>query len=184
MGKHTKFSNFLLSGIFLAMTLSVSQVYAHDDDENEHEQRHEKHEHQHHNQDERDRHASAVNSPKLKAECGSCHVVYPPKMLPAASWREIMEHLDKHFGTDASVNAATQRELSEVLQNNAAKRDENTSGKPILRISETRWFQREHHEVSQRAWNNPKVKNASNCGACHTRADEGRFGEHEVHIPK
>jgi nitrate/TMAO reductase-like tetraheme cytochrome c subunit len=105
-------------------------------------------------------------------------------MLPAASWREIMAHLDKHFGTDASVSVEAQRELSEVLQKNASNRDEKVSGKPVLRISETRWFQDEHEEVSQRTWRNPKVKSASNCGACHTRADEGRFGEHEVRIPR
>jgi nitrate/TMAO reductase-like tetraheme cytochrome c subunit len=181
MSKKNKFSPALLTGIFLAMSLTVSQVYAHDDDEDEH---HQKHERQAHNQDQSDRHASVASSSKLKAECGSCHVVYPPKMLPAASWREIMAHLDKHFGTDASVSAEAQRELSELLQKNASNRDEKVSGKPVLRISETRWFQDEHEEVSQRTWRNPKVKSASNCGACHTRADEGRFGEHEVRIPR
>lgn len=166
--------NFLNSILTLACWLAVSPVYAHDD---AHEQRR-------HSADERDRHVSAVDSPQLKAECGSCHVVYPPKMLPAASWHELMTHLDQHFGTDASVSAATQRELSAVLQNAAASREENASGRPVLRISETRWFKREHHEISQRVWRNPKVNSASNCAACHTRADEGRFGEHEVRIPK
>ncbi|MBW8079494.1 MAG: cytochrome C [Gallionella sp.] len=176
-----RFSCPTLGGMLLAMCLAASLAQAHDDDD---EARHEKHQHQQHSQDERDRHAYTLSNPKLKAECGSCHVVYPPKMLPAASWAEIMQHLDKHFGTDASVDAATQRELAELFHHEAASHDEAKSGRPVLRITETHWFQREHRELSARTWRNPKVKSASNCGACHTKAEEGRFGEHEVRIPR
>ena len=42
---------------------------------------------------------------KWKAECGSCHVAYPAQLLPATSWQRLMKGLDKHFGTDASVDA-------------------------------------------------------------------------------
>ncbi|NNM69818.1 MAG: cytochrome C [Gallionella sp.] len=179
---NNRFSYPALSVVLLAMCLAASPAHAHGDDDDD--ERHQKHDHHQHSQDERDRHAYTLNNPKLKAECGSCHVVYPPKMLPAASWHEIMQHLDKHFGTDASVDAATQSELGELFHHEAASRDETRSGKPVLRITETHWFQREHHEISARAWRNPKVKSASNCGACHTKAEEGRFGEHEVRIPR
>ena len=40
-------------------------------------------------------------------ECAACHVAYPPGMLPAASWRRVMTGLDKHYGTDASLDPAT-----------------------------------------------------------------------------
>jgi nitrate/TMAO reductase-like tetraheme cytochrome c subunit len=168
----------------LAMCLATSLVQAHDDDGDEEVGRHQRHEQHQHSAAERDRHATTVSNSKLKEECGSCHIVYPPNMLSAASWRELMAHLDKHFGSDASLDAATQKELSAVLQNEAGSRGESSSGKPVLRISETGWFKDEHHEVSPRTWRNPKVKSASNCGACHTKADQGRFGEHEVRIPR
>ena len=29
-------------------------------------------------------------SPTYRAECGSCHVPYPPQLLPAESWRALM----------------------------------------------------------------------------------------------
>ena len=105
-------------------------------------------------------------------------------MLGAESWHEIMAHLNRHFGTDASVDAATQREMSAVLQNGAGNRGDFAKGKPVLRISDTRWFRNEHDEVSDRTWRNPKVKSPSNCGACHTNADQGRFSEHEVRVPR
>jgi hypothetical protein len=174
-----------VSGLFLAMCVASAAVYAHDDDdENEHEQRHQKHEHREHSQSESDRHASAATSSKLKEECGSCHIVYPPNLLSAESWRALMGNLNKHFGTDASVDAATQKELRAELENAASNRSENVAGKPVLRISETRWFKREHDEVSPRVWRNPKVKSASNCGACHTQAAQGKFNERDIRVPR
>ena len=49
---------------------------------------------------------SAANE-KWKTECGSCHLAYPPELLPASSWRRIMAGLDRHFGADASLDAAS-----------------------------------------------------------------------------
>ena len=45
-------------------------------------------------------------------ECAACHTAYPPGLLPAASWNRVMTGLDKHYGTDASLDAATVRQLN------------------------------------------------------------------------
>ncbi len=175
----------MFSLLLLSLTLGMSFAHAHDDDdEGERQQRNERHDQHRHSKAENDRHAVKITNPQLKEECGSCHIVYPPNMLGAESWHEIMAHLNRHFGTDASVDAATQRELSAVLQNGAGNRGDFAKGKPVLRISDTRWFRNEHDEVSDRTWRNPKVKSPSNCGACHTNADQGRFSEHEVRVPR
>ena len=42
-------------------------------------------------------------------ECGSCHLAFPPNLLPKASWQSVMHGLDKHYGSDASLDAATQK---------------------------------------------------------------------------
>ena len=55
-------------------------------------------------------------------ECGSCHVAFPPRLLPAASWRAVMSGLDKHFGSDASLDAASAREIGAFLEKNAGSR--------------------------------------------------------------
>lgn len=172
-----------LMGVFLSIFFSVSVAHADDDDERE-TARHEHHEHEHHSDDDRGRHYFKVTNPKLTKECGACHVVYTPNLLPTASWRAIMSDLGNHFGADASLDAATQEELSDYLQKHAGSRDEVTTGKPVLRISDMRWFKREHHEISTRTWQSAKVKTDSNCGACHTKADEGNFSERYVHIPR
>lgn len=121
---------------------------------------------------------------KWKAECGSCHVAYPARMLPAASWKALMGGLDKHFGSDASLDAKTTLEILSYLETNASRRKVEPSAKPVLRITETRWFISEHDEVPAKLWKDARVKSAANCAACHTRADQGDFNERNLRVPK
>src|SRR5512135_2575758 len=134
--------------------------------------------------DDDDEYVPAAKNALCQAECGSCHVAYPPRLLPAESWRAVMSGLDKHFGSDASLDPAAAKEIGAFLEKNAGGNRHATSGKPVLRITETRWFLHEHDEVSARTWKNPKVKSASNCAACHTQAESGNFSEHNIRIPK
>jgi nitrate/TMAO reductase-like tetraheme cytochrome c subunit len=53
-----------------------------------------------------------------------------------------------------------------------------------LRITETRWFQQVHSEVSERTWKRPKIKSAANCIACHIQAEKGIYDGHSIIIPK
>ena len=126
----------------------------------------------------------AASNALWKTECGACHVAFPPRLLPAASWRAVMSGLDKHFGTDASLDAKSTQEIGTFLEKHAGRNRHATSGQPVLRITETRWFQREHDEISARTWNNPKVKSAANCSACHMQAENGNYSEHNIRIPK
>ena len=117
-----------------------------------------------------------------KAECGSCHVAYPPQLLPASSWRQTMAGLDRHFGTDASLDAASAAEIGAFLERNAGSG--RRGGEAAQRITATRWFLRKHDEVRPSAWNNPQVRTAANCSACHGGAERGYFDEHAVRIPR
>jgi nitrate/TMAO reductase-like tetraheme cytochrome c subunit len=126
-----------------------------------------------------------INNRLLQQECGSCHVVYPPQLLPAASWRAVMGGLDKHFGTDASLDAAARSEILRYLQANADRHDTPAGGEPLLRISETRWFVNEHSEELPRdIWRNPAAKSPANCSACHTAAEQGDYSERWLRIPR
>lgn len=126
----------------------------------------------------------AATNAKWRAECGACHVAFPARLLPAESWKTMMGGLDKHFGTDASVDAATSAEILAFLEKNASRRKLEHAAKPQLRITETRWFAGAHEEVPGRLWKDPRVKHASNCAACHTKADTGDFNEHNIRLPK
>jgi nitrate/TMAO reductase-like tetraheme cytochrome c subunit len=130
-----------------------------------------------------DSHFSSAKNPTWQAECASCHVAYPPSMLPAESWRAVMAGLDKHFGVDASVDAKTAAEIGAFLERNAG-RSRGPGAKPGLRITETAWFRHEHDEVGTAVWKSPKVKSPANCAACHGGAEQGNFSEHNVRVPR
>lgn len=121
---------------------------------------------------------------KWKAECGSCHVAYPPSLLPAPAWRRLMSGLDKHFGTDASIDARSAAEIGAFLESNAGQGKRCGSDSGTLRISETPWFRRKHDEVAASTWKNPRVQTPANCTACHAGAERGDFDEHAVRIPR
>lgn len=134
--------------------------------------------------DDDDIQVAAATNAKWQTECGVCHVAFPPRLLPAASWREMMSGLDKHFGTDASLDAPTAREIGAFLDKQSGGGKHASPGKPVLRITDTRWFKREHDEVLARVWKNPKVKSPSNCAACHLQAERGNYSERNIRMPK
>lgn len=122
--------------------------------------------------------------PKYRQECASCHIAYPPGMLPAESWRRILGSLDRHFGGNASLDAASVDELTTWLTAHAARAGRAAAAPPEDRITRSRWFMRAHEEVPASAWHLPAVNRASNCAACHTSANQGNFDERFVRIPR
>lgn len=117
-----------------------------------------------------------------QSECASCHLAYPAGLLSAPSWRALLAGLDKHFGTDASVDQAAMKEISAYLERSARA---TRKGEGIdRRITATRWFVREHDEVPAATWALPAVGSKANCGACHTKAEQGDFGERSLRVPK
>jgi hypothetical protein len=58
-----------------------------------------------------------------RAECSGYHVAYPPALLPAADWRQLMGSLTRHFGADASVDPSVATEIDRFLAANAGRGD-------------------------------------------------------------
>lgn len=129
--------------------------------------------------------ARVPSNPTYQQECGACHVAYPPGLLPAPSWQRLMGGLPRHFGTDASLDPQTLKTLSTWLSTHAAQgRRAAAPPPPEDRITRSAWFVREHDEIAPATWRRASIKSASNCAACHTRADQGDFDEHAVRIPR
>jgi len=124
---------------------------------------------------------STPNNKKWKDECGSCHVAYPPQLLTAENWQRVMGGMDKHFGVNASMDAKDSQEILDFLQRNAGSGARHSAAS--LRISETAWFTREHHEVSGKTWANPAIKSRSNCVACHVNGERGDWSERGIRMP-
>ncbi len=134
-----------------------------------------------------------VQNALYRDECGSCHFAYQPGLLPAASWRKLMDNLSDHFGDNAELAPDTAAQLRNYLDTHAADRvntgrspgiARSLRGEVPLRITETFYFRRQHDEISGRAVaENPGVVSFSRCDACHTGAAGGSYDEHEVSIP-
>ena len=117
------------------------------------------------------------------AECGGCHLAYPPALLAAGDWQRLMAGLNDHFGTDAAVDAKKGVEIKSFLERHAGHAAKlGNAGNPP-RISTTARFVRKHDEVPAKLWRDPRVKSAANCEACHRGAANGNYSEHDIALP-
>lgn len=127
-------------------------------------------------------------------ECASCHMAYPAELLPARSWQKILNNLDRHFGDNASLDAATLKTLAQYLQAHSADTAATRRARRILRsipaehtplrITALSYIRRRHHEIPARyIKGNARVRSLSNCVACHQGAERGVFNEDSVRIP-
>lgn len=129
-----------------------------------------------------------------REECGSCHLAYPPGLLPAASWRALMNGLDRHFEQNAEVDAATAAALTTWLTANAAEAGTHPLSRKVLRslrgaspqrVSEVPFIAHEHaEEIGPSVLSRPSIGTIANCAACHGGADRGNFDEDAISVPR
>ncbi|MFM2054385.1 MAG: hypothetical protein RL456_2422 [Pseudomonadota bacterium] len=121
--------------------------------------------------------------PAYAQECAACHVAYPPGMLPARSWQRVMSGLDRHHGTDASLDVATAQQLGAWLQAYAGTDRRVAEEPPQDRITRAAWFERKHRKIEPAVWQLPSVRSPAQCAACHAGADLGRFDDDDLRMP-
>ena len=138
--------------------------------------------------------APAVNA-TYSQECGSCHMAYPPGLLPPQAWAQIMtpEALADHYGDDASLSEELRTEISAFLGTNTADVAQQMmpsgasnagAAASLPRITESVDFKREHDEIPARlVTGNPEVGSFSQCNTCHQKAAEGNYDERWINIP-
>jgi len=68
-------------------------------------------------------------------ECGACHTLYPPHLLPKRSWVKLMEPkaLQNHFGDDASLDEESRVEIEKFLVANSAESSTKEAAVYILK---------------------------------------------------
>jgi cytochrome c553 len=121
---------------------------------------------------------------RWQAECGSCHMAFPPGLLPSTSWNKMMAGLNQHFDTDASLSPQDTQVIGTYLAMHASNRWTSTAAP--LRITDSAWFKTKHRpeEVDPAVWKRASIKSQANCMACHPAADKGDFNERAIRIPK
>ena len=121
--------------------------------------------------------------PAYAQECGACHLAYAPGLLPAPSWQRLMGGLERHFGTDASLDVATLQPIARWLQAHAGADRRVRDAPPQDRITRSAWFERKHREIVPAVWRHPGVVSAAQCGTCHRGADRGDFDDDGLRVP-
>ena len=99
------------------------------------------------------------------------------------SWRRIVDGLERHYGTDASLDDASTARIDEWLQRNAGTWKRVREAPPQDRITRSTWFERKHRKVDAAVWQHTSVKSAANCGACHPGAERGYFDDDDLRVP-
>jgi cytochrome b len=134
------------------------------------------------------------DNPKWREECGSCHLAFHPNLLPARSWKRMIEEQAQHFGTDLGFDTATSAALSAFMVANAAERSPTEAAFKInrsiksdttpLRITETPYWIDKHADIVEADWRLLLVKSKINCAACHQDAEAGTFEDAAMKIPR
>jgi len=128
-----------------------------------------------------------------ESECGDCHLPFHPSLLSSDSWRQLMSHLDNHFGEDASLyDTATVVEITAYLtkfsgdkwDTEAANRFRIVDPKAPYQITATPYWIKKHEDVDPKFFKLKKVNVKSNCGGCHTDYYSGKFDDQKIKIPK
>jgi cytochrome b len=134
-----------------------------------------------------------ADSQPWRDECGSCHAVFYPALLPSRSWQRIMAEQNKHFGTDLGLDEATKKAVLNFLLANAAEKHQVEAAFKIdqsiaatdtpMRVTETPYWVKKHKDIATSDWANPLVLSKGNCAACHADADQGTYEDGAMSIP-
>jgi len=120
-------------------------------------------------------------------QCTVCHAAYPPGMLPAASWKKMLDDMPQHFTGQVMINIDTQNEISQWLQTHAGSFALVAEEPPQNRITQSLWWQKIHLNNSKlpaAVWRKPSVSKGASCVACHQTAAKGEFNAKAVQVPK
>lgn len=135
-----------------------------------------------------------VDNQLYKKECASCHMGYQAGLLPSKSWIYMMNNLENHFGTDASLDKMDKESILNYLTKNASENalqykrsakitaslDRTTTYKSI---SEIPYIIEKHRKIDKKLINQKDVGGLAKCAVCHTTADKGVYSDDYIKIP-
>lgn len=130
--------------------------------------------------------------PVFFKQCGDCHKVYPPFLLPEKSWKRIIDDLDNHFGeeiTEANITKPEQASIREFLYANSAEHSTREASVKIMNslgerrpkaITKTPYWRETHKDIPLSVYKDKKIKDKSNCVACHKDIDLGNLDDMNI----
>lgn len=127
-----------------------------------------------------------------KHECGACHIAFPPNILPAKSWKNMISTLDDHFGDFAGCDEQSRIEIENFLLKNSAEKTldeaavkflDTIDNKDPLRVTATGYWKKKHDDIKPEVYKHATITSKLNCTACHKWAEYGSFEDNDIKIP-
>jgi len=122
-----------------------------------------------------------------KDECGSCHIAYPPMLLPTKSWQKLMSGLEDHFDESADLDSETVAHILDYLNQHSLETEsgsivshwqETIPDKPPIRITELSIFLSDHKEPYKLLGDSAEEPGFfAPCRDCHKEAEDGIFSK-------
>lgn len=122
-------------------------------------------------------------------ECVSCHILYPPQLLPKKSWQLVMSDLENHFGDDASIDTVDNKNILNFLETNSAESSTQESSvkmldsiknKDIIAITKSSFWENTHKEIPKEVFTHKRIKSKANCKACHRDIEKGLIEDENI----
>jgi cytochrome b len=132
--------------------------------------------------------------PVLALECGDCHIVFPAYLLPAQSWRLIMDHTDEHFGDELDLDEEDAKTIREYLVAHSADHSSREAAFKILEslkwryehvdsIVHTPYWKKTHKRIPSSVFKNKAIDTKFSCDACHPDIVKGMIADDAIRIP-
>ena len=128
-----------------------------------------------------------IASDAVRSECGDCHMVYQPQMLPRRSWRKLLDDRADHFGDELSLDEETAKQVLRYLSDNASDASGHEEARKFarglapgdtpIRITDTPRWRKKHRELPERVWADPRITFKGECQVCHTEAERGSYDD-------
>jgi cytochrome c553 len=174
--------------LFMLLVVFAPTISAGDNDKRN-QQRERKHGESHYNGEKK---LKLVSNATYADQCGACHFAYQAELLPAVSWKKILEGAEDHFGEAVTLDDGTKLEISNYLMSNAADKSfaklawkimRCLQGLAPVRITDIPCIRKEHQEINPQTFKRPSVGSLSSCVACHRTAANGVYDD-DVTIPE
>ncbi len=128
-------------------------------------------------------HRYAVDNAAYRAECGSCHVAYPPALAWDADGLA-RDHATGWISTSGRTPASAKHRRAELTAYLAGSSAESAARRPTLASRRPAGSARSMRRSQPRPGSSPTVKSAANCEACHRQASSGDFSERTIRVPR
>ncbi|WP_419771045.1 MAG: cytochrome C [Candidatus Marinarcus sp.] len=100
-----------------------------------------------------------------------------------------MSDLENHFGDDASLTEADNKNILDFLVQNSAEKStqeasvymlDSIGDNNIIAMTQTTFWKHQHENIPKTLFKHDKIKSKANCKACHSDVEKGLIEDDKI----